>query len=132
MSPSKLHFPYNLSSETSGSFELPDWILGCCCTICILHTAYRLMMLEQINLRILDRLINEWEINLIIIENKWALIYKYDICYNNVISKNKILTFLFILKICSLQYLPSSSLLKNNLPLDLKRSNSLSYLKIDY
>ena len=132
MSPSKLHFPYNLSSETSGSFELPDWILGCCYTICILHTAYRLMMLEQINLHILDRLINEWEINLIIIENKWALIYKYDICYNNVISKNKILTFLFILKICSLQYLPSSSLLKNNLPLDLKRSNSLSYLKIDY
>jgi len=33
-----------------------------------------------------------------------------------------------ILKICSLQYLPSSSLLKmwNDLPLDLKRSNSLS------
>ena len=36
-----------------------------------------------------------------------------------------------ILKMCSLQYLPSSSLLKmwNNLPLDLKRSNSLSIFK---
>ena len=37
-----------------------------------------------------------------------------------------------ILEMCSLQYLPSSSLLKmwNNLPLDLKRSNSLSNLEI--
>ena len=36
-----------------------------------------------------------------------------------------------ILKMCSLQYLPSSSLLKmwNILPLDLKRSNSLSIFK---
>jgi len=36
-----------------------------------------------------------------------------------------------ILKMCSLQYLPSSSLLKmwNDLPLDLKRSNSLSIFK---
>ena len=36
-----------------------------------------------------------------------------------------------ILKMCSLQYLPSSSLLKmwNNLPIDLKRSNSLSIFK---
>ena len=36
-----------------------------------------------------------------------------------------------ILKMCSLQYLPSSSLLKmwNNLPLDLKRNNSLSIFK---
>ena len=36
-----------------------------------------------------------------------------------------------ILKMCSLQYLPSISLLKmwNNLPLDLKRSNSLSIFK---
>ena len=36
-----------------------------------------------------------------------------------------------ILNMSSLQYLPSSSLLKiwNNLPLDLKRSNSLSIFK---
>jgi len=36
-----------------------------------------------------------------------------------------------ILKMCSLQYLPSSSLLQmwNNLPLELKRSNSLSIFK---
>ena len=36
-----------------------------------------------------------------------------------------------ILKMCSLQFLPSSSLLKmwTNLPLDLKRSNSLSIFK---
>ena len=36
-----------------------------------------------------------------------------------------------ILKMCSLKYLPSSSLLKiwNNLPLDLKRRNSLSIFK---
>ena len=39
-----------------------------------------------------------------------------------------------ILKMCSLQCLSSSSLLKmlNNLPLDLKRSDSLVYSKIDY
>ena len=36
-----------------------------------------------------------------------------------------------ILRMCSLQYLPSSSLLKmwNNLPLDLKKGNSLSIFK---
>ena len=53
--------------------------------------------------------------------------YSYPIVNTYSITINLI----DILKMCSLQYLPSSSLLKmwNNLPLDLKRSNSLSIFK---
>ena len=81
------------------------------------------------------------KINDLVDFNQAIFMYKYthkllSASFENIFKKlgnfERSLNYqLDILKMCSLQYLPSSALLKrwNNLPLDLKRSNSLSIFK---
>ena len=85
----------------------------------------------------------KWRLQVLEVNQKFQTIYNYcwdmhtaQVKYSSPIVNTYSMTInlIDILKMCSLQYLPSSSLLKmwNNLPLDLKRSNSLSIFKKNY